>query len=296
MPSKTSKTKQKLSSVWRFQAIGTSWSIETANDLSTKTKNEVGECIEAFDQTYSRFRDDSTITQLSQTDGTFHLGDDSSRIAHFYRQLYEATSGAVTPLVGGGLVAAGYDKDYSLSPTAPSSVPDWDKVMTWVDSKIVIKEPIILDVGAAGKGYLVDKISTILEATGIVEYVIDASGDIKHKGSDTQTIGLENPFDTKKVVGTYPLHNASLCASASNRRRWGDGWHHILDGRTGEPTSDVVATWVVAGDTMIADGLATALFFVSADKLVNMADFQFVRLFAGGKIEHSKSFVGQLYV
>lgn len=256
----------------------------------------MGECIEAFDRTYSRFRDDSTIMQLSQRDGTFNLGNDSSRLARFYRQLYEATDGAITPLVGRGLVAAGYDKDYSLSPTAPFSAPVWDKVMAWVDSKIVIKEPIVLDIGAAGKGHLVDKIATILETDGIVQYVIDASGDIKHKGSDTQTIGLENPFDTKKVVGTYPLRNASLCASASNRRRWGGGWHHILDGRTGKPTSDVVATWVVAGDTMIADGLATALFFVSADKLVNMADFQFVRLFASGKIEHSKSFVGQLYV
>ena len=42
-------------------------------------------------------------------------------------------------------------------------------------------EPIVLDVGAAGKGYLVDIIATLLEDHDIYDYTIDASGDIKQR-------------------------------------------------------------------------------------------------------------------
>jgi len=143
---------------------------------------------------------------------------------------------------------------------------------------------------------LVDVVAKQMETAGIASFVIDASGDICHRGSDVQTVGLEDPNDPTRVIGMMPLNNASLCASAVNRRKWGDGWHHIVDGRTGKPVNDIIATWVVAPSTMEADGIATALFFVDADILQNIADFQFVRLFADGRIEYSRDFVGQLYI
>ena len=69
----------------------------------------------------------------------------------------------------------------------------------------------------------------------------------------------------------------------------------MIDSRTGKPVREVVATWVVAETTMVADGLATALFFVPADKLAAW-DFEYVRLYADGTIERSADFVGELYV
>ena len=252
--------------------------------------------IEAFDMMYSRFRNDSIVTRMHRSAGMYNLDEQSARLASLYRQLYQLTDGAMTPLVGEGLVAAGYDEHYSLTPRGPHTAPEWDHTITWQGNAITTKQPILIDVGAAGKGALVDAIAEILSAHGLSNYVIDASGDICHRGDDFQTIGLEHPLDATKVVGTMQVSNASLCASASNRRRWADGWHHILDGRTGKPVEDVIATWVIAGDTMTADGLATALFFVDAKKLQDVADFQFVRLFANGKSEHSPEIMGQLYI
>ena len=294
MPSKISKTK--LEHSWQFNAIGTVWSIETTRELPLKIKKQIYKCIDEFDSIYSRFRNDSVVSHMSKRSGTFVLGNDSEKLSRFYRQLYDVTNGSLTPFIGGGLVAAGYDKDYSLIPNAPLLAPLWNDDFVWIGDKIITKQPVVLDVGAAGKGLLVDKVANILEAGGIFQYLIDASGDIKHKGSETQIIGLENPYDIKKVVGIYSLRNASLCASASNRRKWAEGWHHLLDGRTGKPTNDVIATWVVSSDTMIADGLATALFFINAETLSMITDFQSIRLLADGKIEQSKLFVGQLYI
>ncbi|MBI3889858.1 FAD:protein FMN transferase, partial [Candidatus Saccharibacteria bacterium] len=76
----------------------------------------------------------------------------------------------------------------------------------------------------------------------------------------------------------------------------GDGLHHVIDGRTSQPTRNVVATWVIADDTMIADGLATALFFAEPTQLQKCAPFEYVRLFSDGRIEHSKDFKGELFV
>ncbi len=61
--------------------------------------------------------------------------------------------------------------------------------------------------------------------------------------------------------------DAALCASATNRRAWGDGLHHVLDARTGVPVRSVVATWAVGADAMRADAIATALFFEGGPEL-----------------------------
>ena len=38
------------------------------------------------------------------------------------------------------------------------------------------------------------------------------------------------------------VHDGALCSSATNRRAWGDGLHHVIDAMTGLPTRDVIAT------------------------------------------------------
>lgn len=290
MPSTTSKTKQRHS--WQFEAIGTWWSIESAVPIDA-VKDQISDHIDQFDKVYSRFRDDSLVSKISTNPGVYDFPPDATDLIRFYRDLYDATNGTVSPLVGDVLVAAGYDRQYSLQAGEVKRAPAWDDVMSWRGSEVVITSPLTLDLGAAGKGYLVDQIAEIIETNGITEYVIDASGDMRVRGAK-QVVGLENPYDPESVIGTIAIQDASLCASATNRRSWGD-WHHVIDPRTAVPVHDVVATWVVAPTTMVADGLATALFFASSDVLAKW-DFTYVRLHADGHVERSDDFVGELYV
>ncbi len=280
----------------QFDAIGTRWTIDVAAPLPATIQRSIYRRVELFDRIYSRFRDDSLIGLLTKKPGTYTFPEDSVELVRWYQLLYVATEGALTPLVGAALSSLGYDKNYSFTAGDVRPVELWEDVMTWHGPTVSIRKPVTLDFGAAGKGYLVDIIGNLLEANGIGEYVIDASGDIRHRGGDTQTIGLEHPDDPTRVIGTAILRNASLCASATNRRKWGDGLHHVIDGRTAIPTENVVATWVVADDTMIADGLATALFFSEPTQLQKCAPFEYVRLFSDGTLERSKDFEGELFV
>lgn len=290
MPSPTSKPKQKHS--WGFTAIGTAWSIETIEPLGDM-KRLIEKRIDDFDRTYSRFREDSLVMKISQAPGKYEFPEDAEMLIDLYKKLYDATHGAFSPLVGDILNDAGYDMNYSLKPGSVSKAPSWGEAMQWSGRHLETKAPVLLDFGAAGKGYLIDIIAGILEDNGLREYVIDGSGDIRVKGNE-EIIGMENPHDQTMVIGTVPVRNASLCASATNRRAWAD-WHHVVDPRSAKPVNDVVATWVLAPTTIEADGVATALFFVKPELLKNW-DFQFVRLLSDGSIERSSDFVGELYV
>jgi thiamine biosynthesis lipoprotein len=123
---------------------------------------------------------------------------------------------------------------------------------------------------------------------------VDAGGDLRHHGDQPVRVGLEHPLDPTRVVGVVELHGNALCASAVNRRAWSDGLHHILDARTGVPVDDVLATWVIADDAMLADGIATALFLTDAQRMNHTDRFAYVRMLSD-RIESSPGFSGELF-
>lgn len=278
-----------------FKALGTPWRIETNIKLSPALKNIIQNRIYTFDATYSRFKKDSLVTQISKKAGEYTFPEDAQKLFSLYKELYDASNGRVTPLIGEMIARAGYDSEYSLQPQAQKPIPAWEEAMQWNDLTLHTNLPITLDVGAAGKGYMVDIIASILDEHAVEDYVIDASGDLRHKGSSENKVGLEHPLDTHKVIGVVDVRNKSLCASASNRRVWGEGMHHIFDPNKMAPIQDVIATWVIADEAMVADGLATALFFVDPVILRSKFDYEYARVLANGSIEYSAFFKGALF-
>jgi len=285
-----------------FEAIGTHWQIDTDLQLTTDQWSAIDQRIEEFDRTWSRFRSDSLVSKVAAGPGSFAFPPDAGPLFAFYRRLYELTGGAVTPLIGGALEHLGYDAGYRLSalPGRPTT-PDWDAVMTWDGNTLDTAGPVVLDVGAAGKGYLVDIIGELLLSMGVTTYVVDGSGDLAHRGPDVLRVGMEHPADPSKVIGVVPLGNACLAASAANRRAWGSpdrALHHIVDPASGDPVGDVVATWVVADSAMVADGLATALFFLEpAARGTLESDFgaRWARVTSAGAAQWSPQFEGELF-
>lgn len=283
-------------SVWTFEAIGAPWRIDTPDDLSASQREAIADRIAAFDRDWSRFRADSVVSRISRAAGRHRLPDDAGPLMDWYRELYDATSGRVSPLVGRTLESLGYDASYRLTPAAERvAVPAWADAMAWDGAYLDTVRPVLLDIGAAGKGYLVDLISELLTGLGIGTHVVDASGDLRVRGEASERIALEHPADPTKAIGVVELREGALCASASNRRSWGDGLHHVIDAVTGVPTADVIATWALAPDALHADGLATALFFDPAPNLFASDGVFYVRMFANGRVEQSPSFPGEVF-
>lgn len=256
----------------------------------------IHERIAEFDLTWSRFRDDSLVARIAAAPGTWQFPADAPALFDLYRRLYLATDGAMSPLVGGALDALGYDRAYSLRPTGrPTAVPAWDEAVAWDGSALTTVRPVSLDVGAAGKGYLVDIVARMLDEAGHVDYTVDGSGDIRHRGAAPIRVGLEHPLDTTKAIGVARVADAAICSSATNRRAWGDGLHHVIDATTGLPTQRVIATWAIAPTALEADGLSTALFFADPVRLAAEFEFSYVRMFSTGRVEFSPTFDGELF-
>ena len=279
-----------------FSAIGTDWQIDTVLPVGADLEARLHSRIDDFDRTYSRFRADSLVSAVAEIAGSHRFPDDASRLFDLYDGLFDSTHGAVTPLVGRALEQLGYDARYSLTRRGPGMpAPDWADEVARAGNTLVTRSPVLIDVGAAGKGYLVDLIGELLHEGGVHTFVIDASGDLLVSGPEATAVGLEHPFDPSLAIGEVSLANRSICASGSNRRVWGEGLHHILDGRTGEPTRDVIATWAIADTALLADGLATALFFADPAELAETFEFEWVRVFSTGTAERSADLPGRLF-
>ncbi|MGW8481611.1 FAD:protein FMN transferase [Microbacterium sp. NPDC055903] len=271
--------------VWRFEAIGTVWEIESVRELTDAERRAVTVRIDGFDREWSRFRDDSSVSELARRGGAVERPADAVVMLDAYRELSAATAGAVQPLIGASLEALGYDADYSLRAGEPVSAPQgWEEIVDWAGDELVLTRPALLDVGALGKGRLVDAVQEVLaEVPG--ELVVDAGGDIAVRGEIR--IALEHPYDPAKAIGVATVRDGALCASAVNRRSWGDGLHHVLDARTGLPVRTWAATWTMAQDAMQADAVATALFFDGGPELAARWGVEWVRMSTDGRAQRS---------
>lgn len=278
---------------WTFEAIGTVWRIDTAEPLAASVRDAVGERVERFDRDWSRFRADSRLAPLARGGATVRLADDAGPLLALYRDLYAATDGRVSPLVGRSLETLGYDAAYRLAPLGdPEPAPSWDG--GWEGGEVSTVAPLVVDVGAAGKGYLVDLVGDVLAEHGVAEHVVDGSGDLRTRGV-AMRIALENPADPRKAVGVAELSDGALCASATTRRTWGDGLHHVLDALTGRPVDHWIATWAIAPTALVADGAATALFFEPNREFLSRQGVEFARMSRDGHVECSDRFPGEVF-
>lgn len=285
-----------------FDGIGTAWSIESDRPLGPALEARVLREVEEYDRIWSRFRPDSLVTRLAASGGAADFGDTAPPLLGLLTELCRRTGGAVTPLIGGSLEHLGYGADYRLVPREGHLAAPPADALTVRGTTVTLDRPATIDVGAAGKGQLVDLVTAVLADAGHTSVLVDGGRDLRAAGAPVR-VALEHPFDATAAIGVLELRDGALCASAVNRRSWhglagpnaGRLLHHVLDGRTGAPVTETAATWVLAADAMTADALATALFFVEPAALQDAYDFGYVRMRSNGLADHSRDLPGELF-
>jgi thiamine biosynthesis lipoprotein len=294
------KPKPKVAREFRFEAIGTAWQITfasvIADSLAEELLRSIQERIEEFDRNYSRFRADSLISTIAKEAGRYHLPDDAEPLFKLYKQMYDLSGGLMTPLIGQVLSDAGYDAQYSLRSGPLQKTPAWLKVLDYQYPNLVVKRPVLLDLGAIGKGYLVDIVAQLIDEAGVTDFCVNAGGDMLQRQTTEQPmrVGLEHPDHSDEVVGIVNLKNQSLCGSAGNRRVWGD-FNHIINPETQTSPTHLKAVWVLADTTILADALSTALFFTPASKLDAAFTFEYAMVRGDYSLEHSANFPAEYF-
>ena len=269
-----------LTQRWRFEATGTRWEVLTSAPLPLELRDRLASLAGSFEEVWSRFRPGSLVRRAA--DGELGAGPlsldlppGSAVLLDLYDRLHRATGGRVDPLVGADLVELGYDPEYSFVVRRGAAArvgavhgrATWAQTVRHDGDRLHLARPVLIDVGAAGKGFLADLIARELHESGTGAFVVDGSGDLLVSSPEPVRIGLEDPRAPGRAVGAVSLTDAAVCASATGRRSWGGGLHHVLDARTGLPVRGVLATWAVAATCAEADGLATALFVAAPETL-----------------------------
>lgn len=125
-----------------------------------------------------------------------------------------------------------------------------------------------LDLSGIAKGYGVDCLADVLEAFGIVDYLVSIDGEVRASGLKADgsgwMVGLERPErDRRELVRTIEVSHTALATSGDYRhwREFEDGIiSHTIDPRTGRPLRNgLAAVTVGASSCAAADAWATAL-------------------------------------
>jgi len=234
--------------------------------------------IARIEQEYSRFIPDSELSRANK-----NLGEWQDASPEFLSLLKTAlffskeTRGNFDITLKSELERLGYDSEYTFSEKMPEQGRFFRKSLSrllrpvLVDEKtgkILLREEI--DFGGFGKGYAIDRVSSLLSRQGVSNFYVNAGGDVYAKGSPPWTILLEHPDDPKRAIGKAEIDGIAIACSASNRRRWGNGAHHLLNPNTGLPENSMKAVFVLGKTAIEADALATALFASGFSNAINL--------------------------
>lgn len=126
--------------------------------------------------------------------------------------------------------------------------------------------------GAIGKGYAADQAKQLLMRKGVTAGIINASGDMntwgKQPNGEHWRVAITNPLDKNKVFALLPITNGAVVTSGDyekyvsfNGRRYA----HIIDPRTGYPSTGIISVTVFAPKAELADALATSVFVMGKD-------------------------------
>ena len=139
---------------------------------------------------------------------------------------------------------------------------------------------LYVDLSGIAKGYGVDQLTALVEATGINDYLVSIAGEIRAKGKNGQgqpwTIAIEKPVPGQRVAERLIRPgNRSVSTSGDYRNFFeqdGRRYSHIIDPRTGRPVPQTLASVTVLGDrSMEADAIATALMAAGAEPGFHLA-------------------------
>ncbi|MCM4162189.1 MULTISPECIES: FAD:protein FMN transferase [unclassified Arenibacter] len=133
--------------------------------------------------------------------------------------------------------------------------------------------------GAIGKGYAADKVRSMLKAEGVKAGIINASGDLTTWGKQADgkdwMVGITNPLNKDNIFSWFPVVNAAV-ATSGNYEKYvtfnGVKYSHIIDPRTGYPSTGIQSVTIFALSAELCDALATSVFITGTETGLNMID------------------------
>ncbi|MBL6647502.1 MAG: FAD:protein FMN transferase [Flavobacteriaceae bacterium] len=227
---------------------------------------------DALNKSMSTYIRESDISKINSGDSLVKVDKNFIKVFKKSKSIWKSTNGYFDPTIG--LLT----NAYGLGPnTVPNFSINVDSILAFTGFEKVninkglvdIKKGMFLDFNAIAKGYAVDLISELLIKNGIQNYLIDIGGEMFASGINTVSnskwrVGISDPLKPENSKQKIYLKNKAL-ASSGNYRKYlidpisGNKIVHTINPLNGSAKqTNVLATSVLANDSMTADAYATA--------------------------------------
>ena len=219
--------------------------------------------VDRVEQEISRFVEHSDVARINAlpAGASLRVGIETLECLELAAQVHADTGGAFDVTVGALLKRA---PDAPLPPCGMQllTINRQERTVT------VLADGLIVDLGGIGKGYALDRAVTALREWSIEtalahcgQSTVCATGN--PPGQDGWEVALRDPADQDASLGSVMLHDAAL--SGSGARLHGQ---HIIDPRSGQPSSGALGAWALAPSAALADALSTAFMVLSPAEVV----------------------------
>jgi thiamine biosynthesis lipoprotein len=157
-------------------------------------------------------------------------------------------------------------------------------------------DSVRIDLGGIAKGYGVDAAAAELRRHGVANALVDLSGNMvamgAAPGADGWRIGVRDPRDRTPHFARIHLRDRAISTSGKYEQfvaANGETYGHILDPRTGRPSSGLISVTVVARTALDADAWDTPLFVLGPEaarrKAIERDDIDVVLVVPGDGID-----------
>jgi len=246
-----------LGELRRIEALMTDWPHEGQPPSDVLRINEAAgrEAVKVSDETFEVIAFSLDISRRSQ--GTFDV-------------TYAAMRGLWK-----------FDQDMEKKLPAAAEIAKRRKLISWRDVILdkaartvkLRRSGMRLGLGGIAKGYAVDRASTILRAQGLLNFMVQAGGDLYvagQKGDASWMVGVRDPRGgPHDVIAKMPIKDHAFSTAGDYERSFilgGKRYHHIIDPRTGYPATASREVTVFAPNAFLADGLDDAIFILGPEK------------------------------
>jgi thiamine biosynthesis lipoprotein len=147
------------------------------------------------------------------------------------------------------------------------------------DSGVLIKRQagVTLDLSSIAKGYGVDQVAEEIHRAGFGDFLVEIGGEVYAAGVRPDgrpwRVGINRPKTDARFDDVYKvvaLRDRAFATSGDYRNFFvenGVRYSHIIDPKTGYPVAHgVVSVSILADNCTLADGLATAVMVMGAEK------------------------------
>jgi FAD:protein FMN transferase len=273
----------------RFKALGTEcllkFRLQSEKEALQFAADALG-WISGFEAKFSRFRPDSVVSKINAAAGQSWVETDkeTEELLDIAEGIFTRTNGILDPTVLPLLRVWDWKQVHQKLPTkaevdAALGLTGLHKLKRKPGAVFLPIAGMGLDFGGFGKEFAVDSLVKLARLAGIKDALIDLGRDIYALGGNGTHpfwhIGLEDGNRPGNCWGGVAVSNQAVSASGDYARHFihdGTRYGHILDPRTGWPTSNEMrAVTVIANSCLEAGIYSTAIFVLGARDGLHLA-------------------------